>query len=217
MAPLLTKARGCRTGSWRPHGRLRRCGRRRSGLPARLIVRFFAILCVANLKYGSLKSLTTKPRIWSRRWRRCWGSSTGTPWWRPARAWGPKSSLLLMLTAVLINKMILDMYLCKLLLLQSNRMIFSCAVSFESKKKNIPDLSLPPCRQVELLYIGISPIRLFSHRSCVSNSIFHLERLNCKNQVSGVEIQSVPQLWYYYFVSSSSIYLRPNSDALENL
>jgi hypothetical protein len=32
-----------------------------------------------------------------------------------------------------------------LLLLQSNRMIFSCAVSFESKKKKIPDLSLPPC------------------------------------------------------------------------
>ncbi len=26
-----------------------------------------------------------------------------------------------------------------------NRMIFSCAVSFESKKKKIPDLSLPPC------------------------------------------------------------------------
>ncbi len=24
-------------------------------------------------------------------------------------------------------------------------MIFSCAVSFESKKKKIPDLSLPPC------------------------------------------------------------------------
>jgi hypothetical protein len=32
-----------------------------------------------------------------------------------------------------------------LLLLQSSRMIFSCAVSFESKKKKIPDLSLPPC------------------------------------------------------------------------
>ncbi len=38
-----------------------------------------------------------------------------------------------------------------LLLLQSNRMIFSCAVSFESKKKNIPDLSLPPCRCHELI------------------------------------------------------------------
>ncbi len=113
MAPLLTKARGYRTGSWRPYGMLRRCGRRRSGLPARLIVNFFAILCGANLKYGSLKSLTTKPRIWSRRWRRCWGPATGTPWWRPARAWGPRSSRLLMLTAVLINKMILDMYLCK--------------------------------------------------------------------------------------------------------
>jgi hypothetical protein len=32
-----------------------------------------------------------------------------------------------------------------LLLLQSNQMIFSCAVSFESKKKKIPNLSLPPC------------------------------------------------------------------------
>ena len=32
-----------------------------------------------------------------------------------------------------------------MLLLQSNRMVFSCAVSFESKKKKIPDLSLPPC------------------------------------------------------------------------
>ncbi len=40
-----------------------------------------------------------------------------------------------------------------------------------------------------LLFIGISPIRLFSHRSCVSNSIFHLKRLHCKNQLSGQEIQ----------------------------
>jgi hypothetical protein len=32
-----------------------------------------------------------------------------------------------------------------LFLLQSNWMIFSCAVSFESKKKKILDLSLPPC------------------------------------------------------------------------
>ena len=83
------------------------------GHPACLIATLFAILCVANLKNGSLKSLSTKSRIWSRRWRRCWGSSTGTPWWRPARAWGPRSRLLLMLTAVLINKMILDMYICK--------------------------------------------------------------------------------------------------------
>jgi hypothetical protein len=42
---------------------LRRCGRRRSGLPARLIVTLFDILCGANLKYGSLQSLATKPRI----------------------------------------------------------------------------------------------------------------------------------------------------------
>ncbi len=91
--------------------RLRRW--RRSGLPASLIATLFAILCGANLKYGSLKSLATKPRIWSRRWRRCWGSSTGTPWWRPAWAWGPVSGLLLLLTAVLIKKIILDMYLCK--------------------------------------------------------------------------------------------------------
>ncbi len=92
--------------------RLQRC-RRRSGLPARLIATLFAILCGANLKYGSLKSLATKPRIWSRRWRRCWGPSTGTPWWRPACTWGLGSRLLVTLTAVSINKMILDMYLCK--------------------------------------------------------------------------------------------------------
>jgi hypothetical protein len=41
MANLLTKARGCRTGSWRPYGTLRRCGRRRSGFPAHIIVIFF--------------------------------------------------------------------------------------------------------------------------------------------------------------------------------
>ncbi len=113
MATLPTKARGRRTGSWRPSAKLWRCRRRRSGLPAHLIVTFFAILCMANLKYGSLKSLATKPRIWSRRWWKCWGSSTGTPWWRPARAWGTGSRLLLTLTAILINKMILDMYLYK--------------------------------------------------------------------------------------------------------
>ncbi len=113
MAPLPTKARGRRTYSWRPYGQLRRCRRRRSGLPARLIVTFFAILCGANLKYWSLKNLATKPRIWSRRWRRYWGPSTGTPWLRPARACGPGSRPLLTLMAVLINKMILDIYLCK--------------------------------------------------------------------------------------------------------
>ncbi len=93
--------------------KLRRKYRRRSGLPASLIATLFAILCGANLKYRSLKSLATKPRIWSRRWRRCWGPSTGTLWWRPAWAWGSGSRLLLKLTAVLINKMILDMYQCK--------------------------------------------------------------------------------------------------------
>ncbi len=158
MAPLPMKARGRRTGSLRPYGHLRRCRRRRFGLPARLIVHFFAILCRANLKYGSLKSLSTKPRIWSRRWRRCWGSSTGTPWWRPARAWGPGSRLLLMLTAVLINKMILDMYLCKFALLQSNRMIFSCAVSFESKKKKIPDL-FAATLYLQLIFITQSSVQ----------------------------------------------------------
>ncbi len=130
MAHLPTKARVRRTGSWRPFRKLWRCRRRRSGLPARLIVTLFANLCGANLKFGPLKSLTTKPRIWSRRWRRWWGPSTGTLWWRPARAWGPGSWLY-----------------ANLLLLQSNRMIFSCAVSFESKKKKIPDLSLLPCIQ----------------------------------------------------------------------
>ncbi len=114
MAPLPMKARGRRTSSWRPYGKLRRCRRRRSGLPARLIVTLFLILCGANLKYGSLKSLATKSRIWSRRRRRCWGPSAGSPWWRPAGAWGPGSRLLLMLTAVFINEMILDKYPCNL-------------------------------------------------------------------------------------------------------
>jgi hypothetical protein len=40
-----------------------RCGRRWSGLPARLIVTLFAILSGANLNNGSLQSLTTKTRI----------------------------------------------------------------------------------------------------------------------------------------------------------
>jgi hypothetical protein len=57
MAPLPTKAKGGRTGSWRPYDRLRRCKRSRSGLPACLIVTLFAILCGANLKYGSWQSL----------------------------------------------------------------------------------------------------------------------------------------------------------------
>jgi hypothetical protein len=35
---------------------LRMCRRRRSGLPAPLIVTFFTILCAANLKYGIEKS-----------------------------------------------------------------------------------------------------------------------------------------------------------------
>jgi hypothetical protein len=50
------KARGRRTGSWRPYGRLRRSRRRSSGLPARLLEKF-ALLCLANLRYGSLKSV----------------------------------------------------------------------------------------------------------------------------------------------------------------
>ncbi len=49
-------------------------------LPGCLIVTLFAVLCLAILKYGSLKSLVTKPSIWTRRWRRWWGPSTGTPW-----------------------------------------------------------------------------------------------------------------------------------------
>jgi hypothetical protein len=49
-----------------------------------------------------------------------------------------------MLTAVLIKKMILDMYLCKFAF-TSIKSDDYCAVSFESKKKKIPDLSLPPC------------------------------------------------------------------------
>ncbi len=110
--PLPTKATACRAGSWRPYDVLWRCRRRRSGLPACIIVTLFAILCVANLKYGSLQCLATKPRIWTKRWRRCWGRSTRTPWRRFARAWGPGSRLLVMMTAVLIHKIILYIYLC---------------------------------------------------------------------------------------------------------
>jgi hypothetical protein len=42
---------------------LRRCRRRRSGLPARLIATLFVFLCGVNLNYGSLQSVATKPRI----------------------------------------------------------------------------------------------------------------------------------------------------------
>ncbi len=108
--------------------RLQRC-RRRFGLPASLIATLFAILCGANLKYGSLKSLAAKPRIWSRRWRRCWALSTGTPWWRPAWTWGPGSRLLLTLTTVLIKKMILDMccaVLCHLKVRRKKFRIYRC-------------------------------------------------------------------------------------------
>ena len=55
-APLPTKTIGCSTGTRRPYGKLRRCRRRRSGLPARQITTLFAILSAANLYYGSLQS-----------------------------------------------------------------------------------------------------------------------------------------------------------------
>ncbi len=51
--------------------------------------------------------------IWSRRWRRWWGPSAGTPWRRPARASGPGSMLSSQLMAVLLNTSIVNMYICK--------------------------------------------------------------------------------------------------------
>ena len=86
------------------------------GHPACLIATLFAILCVANLKNGSLKSLSTKSRIWSRRWRSWWGPLPGTPWQRPAGASGPRSRLSSLLTAVLLDKLILNMYICNIFL-----------------------------------------------------------------------------------------------------
>ncbi len=71
MASLPKTARGCRTGSSRT---LRRCGRRRFVLLAFLTATLFTILCGASLNYRSLKSFATNPMIWSRRWRRWWGS-----------------------------------------------------------------------------------------------------------------------------------------------
>ncbi len=97
MAPLLKTARGCsRRTLWR-------CGRRRFALLALLIATLSTILCRASLNYRSLQSFATNPMIWSRRWRRWWGPSAGTPWRRPARASGPGSMLSSQLTAVLLN------------------------------------------------------------------------------------------------------------------
>ncbi len=108
-ALLPTTARGYRNGS---RGTLRRCGCRRSGLLALLTVNFLTILYGASLYYGSMQSLAKNSRIWSRRWRRWWGPSRGTSRWRPARASGPGSRLSSLLTAVLLEKLILNTYRC---------------------------------------------------------------------------------------------------------
>ncbi len=103
------QARGRRTGSRRT---FRRCGTRRSGLPAHLTTAFWMILCRASQSYRSMQSLTTKLRISSRRWRCWWALLTGPSWGRPARGSGPGSMLLLPLTAILMNTLILSMSLC---------------------------------------------------------------------------------------------------------
>jgi hypothetical protein len=53
------QTRGSRTELTRTS---RRCGTRRSGLPAHLSTAFWTILCVAFLRYRSVQSLTTKSR-----------------------------------------------------------------------------------------------------------------------------------------------------------
>ena len=108
-AALPKTARGCRTGSKRI---LWRCGWRRSGFPACLTATLLTVLYVASLNKGSMQSLATNPVIWSRRWRRWWGSLPGTPWWRPTLASGPGSRLSSQLTVVLLNMLIVKMYLC---------------------------------------------------------------------------------------------------------
>ena len=97
QAPLPTTARRRRISLRRTS---RRCGRRRSDLPAPLNAALWTIFRVASLNWGSEQSFITNPGPWSQRSGRWWGPSTGTPWRRPARAWGPESRLLLLLTAV---------------------------------------------------------------------------------------------------------------------
>ncbi len=89
-ALLTTIARGHRMGSRRT---LRRCGRRRSGLPAPLTATLWTILRGASLNYGSKQSLTTKPRPLSQRSGGWWCPSPGTLWRRPASGSGPRSRL----------------------------------------------------------------------------------------------------------------------------
>ena len=95
---------------------LRRCGGRRSGLLALLSATLLTILYGASLSYGSMQSFTTISRIWSRIWRSWWGSLPGTSWRRPARASGPGLRLSSLLTAVLLDKLILNMYICNIFL-----------------------------------------------------------------------------------------------------
>ncbi len=103
------QARERLTGSRRTS---RRCGTRRSGLPAHLTTAFWTILCRASQSYRSMQSLTTKPRIWSRRWRCWWALLTGPSWQRPARGSGPGSMLLLSLISISMNTLILNMSFC---------------------------------------------------------------------------------------------------------
>jgi hypothetical protein len=58
--PLPKTARGCRPGSKRT---LRRCGWRRSGVPACLTATLLTILYVASLNKGPMQSLATNPVI----------------------------------------------------------------------------------------------------------------------------------------------------------
>jgi hypothetical protein len=109
MAPLLKTAWGCSRRT------LRRCGRRRFALLALLTATLLTILCGASLNYRSLHSFATNPMIWSRRWR-WWEPSAGTPWRRPALASGPGSLLFSQLTAVLLNMLIVNLYICFFLL-----------------------------------------------------------------------------------------------------
>ncbi len=93
------------------------------------------ILFVASLNEGSKQSLATNPRIWSRRWRRWWGPLQGTPWRRPAQASGSGSSLPLQLSAVLLNKLILNMYVYLQIFFYFNKIGWFSAVLCHLKER----------------------------------------------------------------------------------
>ncbi len=108
----------------------RTCGRRRSGLPARLIVNLWTILCVASLSSGSVQSLTTEQPTWSQRSWSWWSPLTGTPWRRPSGGSGSVLRLSSLLTAISLNIPILNMFicLCVFILIKSDDFQLCCVI-----------------------------------------------------------------------------------------